>query len=125
METIFGDFRRLFGAKEVESKLKGLRLRMDSLFTGIDCPHAAVQQISAACQRRKFGTYLALSLCAILKVVLLVVGQGLTSLVSREMFDLQNQFHRYGFELHIRPGRACENDGRARKFPSKIFFGGV
>lgn len=49
--------RRLFGAEEVQKKLKENNLRLDSLFTGIDCPHAAMMQLSAACRRRKLDQF--------------------------------------------------------------------
>ena len=59
------DPRRLFGAKEVEEKLKASKVSLDGLFTGVDCPHAAMMQISAACRRRKLrylqGKFLILS----------------------------------------------------------------
>ena len=51
------DFRRLFGADEVRSKLQRCKMVMDSLFTGLDCPHAALQQLSTACRRRTFTWY--------------------------------------------------------------------
>lgn len=48
------NLRRLFGANEVKQKLQQSHLRLDSLFTGVDCPHAAMMQLSAACRRRNF-----------------------------------------------------------------------
>lgn len=51
------DFRRLLGADEVRSKLERCKMVLDSLFTGLDCPHAAMQQLSTACRRRTFTWY--------------------------------------------------------------------
>ena len=47
--------RRLFGATEIEGKLQKSKIVLDSLFTGVDCPHAAYQYLSAACRRRRLA----------------------------------------------------------------------
>ena len=52
----FQPLRRLFGAKEIETKLQKSKVVLDSLFTGVDCPHAAYQYLTAACRRRRLDT---------------------------------------------------------------------
>ena len=55
--------RMMFGAPEVEHKLKHKKIHLDSFFTGGDFAHEAMKQINSAVRRRKPGASLECSLC--------------------------------------------------------------
>ena len=103
----------------VQQKLQKSNLRLDSLFTGIDCQHAAMMQLSAACRRRKldqcFQCPLFLFQCVLLVCLLFVDLFDLFFDCFSLLFVCVLAKQRYGFDMDWATGRACDIDKNSRK----------